>query len=100
DEPFTGVDQVSAEVLDGLLARLAAEGRGILIATHDVDQARAWELVLCLNTRQVAFGEPAATLTRDVIEATYGASIVEVPGAAPGAGECILPAHHHEHGHA
>ena len=28
---------------------LAAEGRGVLIATHDVDQARGWDRVLCLN---------------------------------------------------
>ena len=34
-----------------------------MIATHDVDQARAWDRVLCLNRRQVAFGPPDATLT-------------------------------------
>ena len=49
DEPFTGVDRPSAELLEQLLAELAAEGRGILIATHDIDQARASDRVLCLN---------------------------------------------------
>jgi ABC-type Mn2+/Zn2+ transport system ATPase subunit len=100
DEPFTGVDQVSAEVLDALLGRLAAEGRGILIATHDVDQARAWERVLCLNTRQVAFGRPADVLTREVLEATYGGSIVDLSDDRDAAAECILPPHHHHHDHA
>ena len=35
----------------------------MLIATHDLEQARAWDLVLCLNRRQVAFGHPSETLT-------------------------------------
>jgi ABC-type Mn2+/Zn2+ transport system ATPase subunit len=94
DEPFTGVDQPSAELLARLLDDLAAEGRAILIATHDVDQARTWDLVLCLNRRQVAFGPPAATLTRAVLEQTYGGSIVALPGP-DGPAEGILPAHHH-----
>ena len=58
DEPFTGVDAASAEVLAALIDRLAAEGRGVLVATHDVDQARGFDRVLCLNGRQIAFGAP------------------------------------------
>jgi ABC-type Mn2+/Zn2+ transport system ATPase subunit len=93
DEPFTGVDQPSGALIERLLAELAAEGRGILIATHDVDQAGAWDRVLCLNRRQVAFGPPRQTLTRSVLEETYGAAIVTIPGEPDQA--AILPAHHH-----
>jgi ABC-type Mn2+/Zn2+ transport system ATPase subunit len=93
DEPFAGLDSVSAERLEGLLAELAADGRALLIATHDLEQARRWDLVLCLNGRQIAFGTPAAVLSREVLEATYGAAIIDVPGRE-GCG--ILPAHHHE----
>jgi ABC-type Mn2+/Zn2+ transport system ATPase subunit len=98
DEPFTGVDQPSAELLATLLLELAAEGRGLLIATHDIDQARASDKVLCLNRRQVAFGPPAETLTRAVLEQTYGGSIVTIPGEG-GATIGILPPHHHGHDH-
>ena len=98
DEPFTGVDQPSAELLEQLLAELAAAGRGLLIATHDVDQARASDKVLCLNRVQVAFGRPAETLTRAVLEQTYGGSIVTIPGEG-GAAIGILPPHHHGHDH-
>ena len=94
DEPFTGVDQPSAELLEQLLGELADEGRGILIATHDVDQVRAWDGVLCLNRRQIAFGPPETTLDRHVLEQTYGGSIVAIPGA-DGSQVGILPAHHH-----
>ena len=90
DEPFTGTDAPSAELLDGLFDELAAEGRGLLMATHDIDQARAWDLVLCANRVQVAFGEPDAVLTPEVIERTYGGAIVALPGE-----KAILPAHHH-----
>jgi ABC-type Mn2+/Zn2+ transport system ATPase subunit len=95
DEPFTGVDRPSAELLESVLAELAAEGRGVLIATHDLDQVLAWDEVLCLNRRMVAFGRPEATLTRTVLEQTYGGAVVALPGEGDALG--ILPAHHHHH---
>jgi len=95
DEPFTGLDAVNAELLERLTASMAAEGRALLIATHDVAQARRWDRVLCLNERQVAFGPPSDVLTLDVLEATYGGAIVTLPGS----GAAILPAHHHDHEH-
>jgi ABC-type Mn2+/Zn2+ transport system ATPase subunit len=93
DEPFSGVDVTSAELLTSLLDELAAEGRGLLIATHDLEQAAGWDRVLCLNRRAVAFGVPHEVLTLDVLEQTYGGAIVRLPGRALG----ILPPHHHEH---
>jgi ABC-type Mn2+/Zn2+ transport system ATPase subunit len=90
DEPFSGVDQTSAELLERLLADLAREGRALLVATHDLEQARRFDRVLCLNRRQIAFGPPAETLTRPVLEATYGGEIVTLPGEA-----ALLPPHHH-----
>jgi ABC-type Mn2+/Zn2+ transport system ATPase subunit len=96
DEPFSGLDNASAEQLANLIDRLAAEGRSVLIATHDIDQVRAWDLVLCLNGRQVAFGEPAKTLTRPVLEVTYGGAIVVVPDGGSGPISAILPPHHHD----
>jgi manganese/iron transport system ATP-binding protein/manganese/zinc/iron transport system ATP- binding protein len=94
DEPFRGLDAVSADRLETLLADLANNGRTLLIATHEVAQARRWERVLCLNGRQVAFGPAADVLSAEVLEETYGATIVTVPGL-PGRG--IVPAHHHHH---
>jgi len=97
DEPYNGLDSVSAELLDRLIDRLAREGRSVLVATHDVEQAGSWDLVLCLNQRQVAFGPPASTLDRETLEATYGGHIVEIPG---GHGQGVLPPHHHDHAEA
>jgi ABC-type Mn2+/Zn2+ transport system ATPase subunit len=94
DEPFTGLDEPSAELLEQLIAELAAEGRGILIALHDLERATGWDRVLCLNRRQIAFGPPAETLTRSVLEQTYGGDVVSLPGEA---GAVLLPPHHHDH---
>jgi ABC-type Mn2+/Zn2+ transport system ATPase subunit len=94
DEPFTGLDRPAAERLEDLVTALAGAGHSIVIATHDLEQARRCDSVLCVNRRQIAFGPPARTLDREVLEATYGGAIVEIPGAA---GRAILPPHHHHH---
>jgi ABC-type Mn2+/Zn2+ transport system ATPase subunit len=93
DEPFSGVDVTSAELIASLLDELAAEGRGLLIATHDLEQAAGWDRVLCLNRRAIGFGVPHEVLTLDVLEQTYGGAIVTLPGRAA----AILPPHHHDH---
>jgi ABC-type Mn2+/Zn2+ transport system ATPase subunit len=97
DEPFAGVDERSVEGLMDLVDSLAADGRSVLIATHDVDQARRWDRVLCLNRRQVAFGAPDETLSLAVLEVTYGGAIVLLPAERAGTGtrSAILPPHHH-----
>jgi ABC-type Mn2+/Zn2+ transport system ATPase subunit len=91
DEPFTGLDRASAGRLDALLEQLRSEGRALVVATHDLEQARRWDNVLCVNRRQIAFGPPSEVLDLPVLEATYGGAIVEIPGA----GRAILPPHHH-----
>ena len=92
DEPFSGLDVPAARGLESLIAELADEGRGIVIATHDLAQARLWDAVLCLNKRQIAFGPPDEVLDRHVLEETYAGAIVEIPGSDRVG---ILPAHHH-----
>jgi ABC-type Mn2+/Zn2+ transport system ATPase subunit len=92
DEPFSGLDVSAARSLESLIAELADEGRGVVIATHDLAQARRWDAVLCLNKRQIAFGPPDDVLDRHVLEETYAGAIVEIPGSDHVG---ILPAHHH-----
>jgi len=94
DEPFAGLDLPSIDRLEDLLRELAAEGRGVLMATHDLGQARASDRVLCVNRVQIAFGPPDLALTTEVIERTYGGEIVALGEGAP----VLLPAHHHDHG--
>jgi ABC-type Mn2+/Zn2+ transport system ATPase subunit len=92
DEPFSGLDVPAAQGLESLIAELAREGRGVVIATHDLRQAMRWDAVLCLNHRQIAFGRPDEVLDREVLEATYAGAIIEIPGSDHVG---VLPAHHH-----
>ncbi len=95
DEPFAGVDPASAERMSSLFGELCAEGRTLLLSTHDVQSARSFDLVLCLNGRQVAFGDPAASLGREVLEATYGSELVVLEdGDEP---LRAVTVQHHEH---
>ncbi len=72
------------------------EGRGVLIATHDLEQARRWDLVLCLNRRQIAFGPAGARRSpREVLEADLWRRDRGAPRqAASRSGSC--PPHHHD----
>jgi len=94
DEPFAGVDRANEEAIMRILDELRAEGRALLIATHDIEQARRWDRVLCLAGAQVAYGAPAQTLTTVALEATYGAEIVVLEG-----GERAVAVQHHAHNH-
>jgi ABC-type Mn2+/Zn2+ transport system ATPase subunit len=80
DEPFTGVDRASEAGLLAILDELRAEGRGLLVSTHDVEHARRWDRVLCLHGTQVAFGAPADALTPQALHATYGEEMVHLGG--------------------
>ena len=84
-----GVDHASAARIEAVFGELRAEGRALLVATHDVAQARAWPLVLCVHHRQVAFGAPADVLTTRCLRETYGAELVVL-----GDNEAVTVAHH------
>jgi ABC-type Mn2+/Zn2+ transport system ATPase subunit len=93
DEPLTGVDAVSAARIESLFAELRDEGRVLLVATHDVEQARRWDQVVCLHGEQIAVGAPETTLTTDVLRRTYGAELVLLPGGE----RAVAVEHHHHH---
>jgi ABC-type Mn2+/Zn2+ transport system ATPase subunit len=98
DEPFSGIDRASGARVMDLIDQLALRGHGLMIATHDVEQAASWGQVLCLNRRQIAFGPARTTLTREVLEETHGAAIVTLPDGGRGTPRAaVLPPHHHHH---
>jgi manganese/iron transport system ATP-binding protein len=60
DEPFTGLDMPTQELLTELFAQLAAEGRAVLMTTHDIAAAVHECSRLCLlNGRVIADGAAA-----------------------------------------
>jgi ABC-type Mn2+/Zn2+ transport system ATPase subunit len=92
DEPLSGVDGVSAARIEALFAELRAEGRTLLVATHDVRQAAEWDRVLCLHGRQIDYGRPAAVLSPETLRETYGGELIVLEG-----GERAVGIGHHAH---
>ena len=61
DEPTRGLDHLAKERLTGFLAELAAEGRAVLVATHDVEfVARVAHRVVVLAEGEVVADGPTA----------------------------------------
>jgi heme exporter protein A len=48
DEPDTGLDQSSSEMLHGLITRLGTANRAILLTTHNLERALAWADSVCI----------------------------------------------------
>lgn len=95
DEPLAGVDPASAVTITAVFAELRAEGRTLVVASHDVEKAKTFDAVLCLNGRQVAYGPPSQSLGNDVLDQTYGSELIVLPGS----GEPVraVAVQHHDH---
>ncbi|MEU0077547.1 anchored repeat-type ABC transporter ATP-binding subunit [Micromonospora tulbaghiae] len=75
DEPFTGLDMPTQELLGELFTGLAREGRAVLMTTHDLVAAvdSCTRLVL-LNRKIVADGRPADLQDARLWTRTFGVS--------------------------
>jgi manganese/iron transport system ATP-binding protein len=76
DEPLTGLDLPSQEAILALLDDLRRQGITVLVATHDLNQARGrFPLVALVNRRLVAFGAPDRVLTAANLAFAFGSHI-------------------------
>lgn len=81
DEPLTGLDLLSAETIDAVIHEEHAEGRSVIITTHDLAEAGAADHVLLLAGRVVAAGPPDQVLVADLLAEAYGGSLLHVEQA-------------------
>ncbi|WP_369142860.1 anchored repeat-type ABC transporter ATP-binding subunit [Streptomyces sp. R44] len=83
DEPFTGVDVPTQDLLNEMFGRLAAEGRGLLMTTHDLAAAaRTCTRVLLLNRTLVAEGGPELLADAGQMLRAFGLDRTERIGGA------------------
>jgi heme exporter protein A len=72
DEPYTGLDQGSAERLDGLIKDYAATGGIVLLATHDLDRAyQVSTRVDILHQGRIAFSGQVEQTTSNQLSERY-----------------------------
>jgi manganese/iron transport system ATP-binding protein len=76
DEPFTGVDVQTEERIVTLLTELRAEGRVMLISTHNLGSVPEFcDRVVLINRKILAEGPTAEVFTRANIERAFGGTL-------------------------
>ena len=96
DEPVTGLDLASQEVILGVMDEERSAGRVIVVSTHNLDEARHADRVVVLAGRLVAQGPPDAVLCPDVLRAAYGERLLGDHGEHDHRHELLLI---DDHGH-
>jgi ABC-type Mn2+/Zn2+ transport system ATPase subunit len=99
DEPMTGIDAGTQEVILQVIEEQRQAGKIVLLATHDLVSAScACDCLCCVNERMVSYGPLADTYTADNLAATYGGPVIML---GPAGGDEMLPHTHHigEHAH-
>ncbi|ADQ14931.1 metal ABC transporter ATP-binding protein [Halanaerobium hydrogeniformans] len=76
DEPLTGVDQQSEEIIMDLLKKGAADGKTILMASHDIAATREYaDLAILINKTIIKVGDPDELITKEWIKEVFGKSL-------------------------
>ena len=77
DEPFTGVDVPTQEMLVAIFQELGKRGTAIIYATHDLQQAaRTSDHVMLLNGEVIAYGTPSEAMSHQALRQTFGGQVV------------------------
>jgi heme exporter protein A len=72
DEPYAGLDQHGSRLLSGLLENLKAEGRTVLLITHNIEQGLALSnRLIVLNRGRIVMLEDCSETVKASFEALY-----------------------------
>jgi manganese/iron transport system ATP-binding protein len=73
DEPFTGVDRQTSEILFEIFTELKNAGKILLVSSHEWGNSLSkLDRVLLLNQRLIADGAPQQVMTPENIQQAYG----------------------------
>jgi ABC-type Mn2+/Zn2+ transport system ATPase subunit len=96
DEPVTGIDATTQELLMDLLEAQAARGKTVVATTHDLACAAGrFQQVLAVNRTVVAYGPSNLVLDAKVLAAAYGGHLLVIEGTTV----VLDDAHHHDDAH-
>jgi manganese/iron transport system ATP-binding protein len=89
DEPFTGVDVKTEERIIALLRELRAEGRVMLVSTHNLGSVPEFcDRTILIKGTVLAHGSTADTFTQENLQKTFGGVLRHVVlNGANGAGQ-------------
>jgi len=76
DEPLTGVDKKTEAMMLDLFADLKAQGKTLLVCSHEWGEAlHRYDRLLLLNRRLIANDAPQSVMTMENIQQAYGENI-------------------------
>jgi len=82
DEPFNEIDAGTRQLLLELLDSFVAEGRSVLVATHDLELARErFRRVLLLNKKILADGRPEEIFQPKLLQEAFSGQVVTLESA-------------------
>jgi ABC-type Mn2+/Zn2+ transport system ATPase subunit len=93
DEPVTGIDTTTQELLMDLLEQQASRGKTVVATTHDLAfVAQRFQQVMAINRTVVAYGASNLVLDAGVLARAYGGHLLVVEGRTM----LLDDAHHHD----
>lgn len=90
DEPMTGLDLPSQELIATAVAGERESGRTVIWTTHDLEAAADADVVVLLSGRLVACGAPSEVLTAENLSIAYRGRVTSVTGSL-----VVDDPHHH-----
>jgi len=91
DEPVNGLDVTSRAIILDVVDECVADGRTVVVTTHNLEDARRCDQVLLLDTNPIAVGSPAEVLAEEHLLRAFGGHFVRVGD------QLILDDPHHHH---
>ncbi|NJO79509.1 MAG: ABC transporter ATP-binding protein [Cyanobacteria bacterium RM1_2_2] len=84
DEPFTGIDKKTEDIMLSIFAELRAQGKTLLICSHEWgDSLNRYDRLLLLNRTLLANDLPKAVMTLENIRRAYGENLQPVAHSHP-----------------
>src|SRR5215213_7909093 len=104
DEPMTGIDASTQELILQVIEEERQRGKIVLLATHDLASAScACDCLCCVNERMVSYGSVEDTYTAENMAETFGGPVIVLgPTGTPPlthshhADDAAHHQHHHE----
>lgn len=77
DEPLTGVDKRSEQIISDLLSELRQQGKTIVVCSHEWGESlNRYDRLLLLNRTLLANGTPHEVMTAGNIQQAFGAAML------------------------
>lgn len=82
DEPFVGVDAATEDTIMDLIKRLKAEGRAVMVVSHDLGKAsQNFDRLALINQRLVAYGPVEQVFIPELLNQAFGGRLTMLSAA-------------------